>query len=42
MATSAGIASAVLLEFGTGRRRAVRTILGAAIVDDILALIALR
>jgi Na+:H+ antiporter len=41
MATSAGIASAVLLEFGATRRRAVRTILGAAIVDDVLALILL-
>lgn len=41
MATSAGIASAVLLELGTSRQRAVRTILGAAVVDDFLALILL-
>ncbi len=41
MATSAGIASAVLLELDAPRPRAVRTILGAAVVDDILALILL-
>ncbi|MGE5281349.1 MAG: cation:proton antiporter [Chloroflexota bacterium] len=41
MATSAGIAAAVLRELGPSRQRAVRTILGAAVVDDILALILL-
>jgi Kef-type K+ transport system membrane component KefB len=41
MATSTGITSAVLLGFGPGNRRAIRTILGAAVVDDVLALISL-
>jgi Kef-type K+ transport system membrane component KefB len=41
MATSAGIAAAVLREIGPSWQRAVRTILGAAVVDDILALILL-
>ncbi|HWC28313.1 MAG TPA: cation:proton antiporter, partial [Solirubrobacteraceae bacterium] len=39
VATSVGITSAVLLELGVLERRASRTILGAAIVDDILALL---
>jgi len=39
VATSVGITSAVLLELGALDRRASRTILGAAIVDDILALL---
>ena len=39
VATSVGITSAVLLELGALERRASRTILGAAIVDDILALL---
>ncbi len=38
-ATSVGITSAVLIELGVLERRASRTILGAAIVDDILALL---
>ena len=38
-ATSAGITSAVLIELGMIRSRAARTILGAAVIDDILALI---
>ena len=38
-ATSVGITSAVLLELNVLERRASRTILGAAIVDDILALL---
>jgi len=38
-ATSVGITSAVLIELGMIRTRAARTLLGAAIVDDILALI---
>ena len=38
-ATSVGITSAVLLELGVLDRRTSRTILGAAIVDDILALL---
>lgn len=38
-ATSVGITSAVLLELGVLDQRASRTILGAAIVDDILALL---
>ena len=41
MATSAGITSAVLLDLGIGDRPAARTILGAAVVDDVLALILL-
>lgn len=40
-ATSAGITSAVLIELNLLTGRAGRTILGAAIVDDILALILL-
>ena len=39
VATSVGITSAVLLELGVLERRTSRTILGAAIVDDILALL---
>ena len=38
-ATSVGITSAVLLQLGITKTRAARTLLGAAIVDDILALI---
>lgn len=38
-ATSVGITSAVLIELGVLERRTSRTILGAAIVDDILALL---
>ena len=41
MATSAGITSAVLMELGAGDRRSTRTILGAAVVDDVLALVLL-
>ncbi len=41
MATSAGITSAVMLDLGIGDRPAARTILGAAVVDDVLALILL-
>ncbi len=41
MATSAGITSAVLIDLGVGDRRAARTILGAAVVDDVLALVLL-
>lgn len=41
MATSAGITSAVLLDLGAGDRPAARTILGAAVVDDVLALVLL-
>lgn len=41
VATSVGITSAVLIELDMLRTRAARTILGAAIVDDILALIIL-
>ncbi|HEX5927804.1 MAG TPA: cation:proton antiporter [Solirubrobacterales bacterium] len=40
-ATSAGITSATFLELGIARSRAARTVLGAAVVDDILALILL-
>jgi Kef-type K+ transport system membrane component KefB len=40
-ATSAGITSATFLELGIAKRRAARTVLGAAVVDDILALILL-
>lgn len=40
-ATSAGITSATFLDLGTARTRAARTVLGAAVVDDILALILL-
>jgi Kef-type K+ transport system membrane component KefB len=38
-ATSVGITAAVLMQLGVLERRASRTILGAAIVDDILALL---
>ncbi len=38
-ATSVGITSAVLVQLGLIRTRAARTLIGAAIVDDILALI---
>jgi Kef-type K+ transport system membrane component KefB len=38
-ATSVGITSAVLIELGVLEQRTSRTILGAAIVDDILALL---
>jgi Kef-type K+ transport system membrane component KefB len=38
-ATSVGITSAVLIDLGMIRTRAARTVLGAAIIDDILALI---
>jgi len=41
MATSAGITSAVLMSLGVGSTRPARTILGAAVVDDVLALILL-
>ena len=41
VATSVGITSAVLLELGVLGRRASRTILGAAVIDDILAMIVL-
>jgi Kef-type K+ transport system membrane component KefB len=41
VATSAGITSAVLMELGVLHRPASRTIIGAAIVDDILAMILL-
>jgi Kef-type K+ transport system membrane component KefB len=40
-ATSVGITSAVLIELGVLRSLAARTILGAAIIDDILAMILL-
>jgi Kef-type K+ transport system membrane component KefB len=40
-ATSAGITSATFLDLGIGRTRAARTVLGAAVVDDVLALILL-
>ena len=39
VATSVGITSAVLIDLGVLERRASRIILGAAIVDDILALL---
>jgi Kef-type K+ transport system membrane component KefB len=41
MATSAGITSAVLLDLGAGDRDSTRTILGAAVVDDVVALLLL-
>lgn len=41
VATSVGITSAVLIELGVLERRASRAILGAAVVDDVLALILL-
>jgi Kef-type K+ transport system membrane component KefB len=40
-ATSAGITSATFLDLGIARTPAARTVLGAAVVDDILALILL-
>src|SRR5215470_959509 len=40
-ATSAGITSATFLELGIARTRAARTVLGAAVIDDVLALILL-
>lgn len=40
-ATSAGITSATFLDLGINGTRAARTVLGAAVVDDILALILL-
>jgi Kef-type K+ transport system membrane component KefB len=40
-ATSAGITSATFLELGIARTRAARTVLGAAVVDDVLALLLL-
>jgi Kef-type K+ transport system membrane component KefB len=40
-ATSAGITSATFLDLGIARSPAARTVLGAAVVDDILALILL-
>jgi len=39
VATSVGITSAVLLDLGALKTRAARTILGAAVIDDILAMI---
>jgi Kef-type K+ transport system membrane component KefB len=39
VATSVGITSAVLVELGALRTRAGRTILGAAVIDDILAML---
>jgi Na+:H+ antiporter len=41
VATSVGITSAVLLELGALASRAARTILGAAVIDDILAMVLL-
>jgi Kef-type K+ transport system membrane component KefB len=40
-ATSAGITSATFLELGIARSPAARTVLGAAVIDDVLALILL-
>jgi len=40
-ATSAGITAATFIQLGIGRSRPARTVLGAAVVDDILALILL-
>lgn len=40
-ATSAGITSATFLDLGIARGPAARTVLGAAVVDDVLALILL-
>jgi Na+:H+ antiporter len=40
-ATSAGITSATFLELGIARTPAARTVLGAAVIDDVLALILL-
>ena len=39
VATSVGITSAVLLELGALETRAARTILGAAVIDDVLAMV---
>jgi Kef-type K+ transport system membrane component KefB len=41
VATSVGITSAVLIELGALRGLAARTILGAAVIDDILAMLLL-
>ena len=41
VATSVGITSAVLIELGVLEERGSRTILGAAVVDDVLALVLL-
>jgi Kef-type K+ transport system membrane component KefB len=41
VATSVGITSAVLVQLGVTRTRPARTILGAAVVDDILAMVLL-
>lgn len=41
VATSVGITSAVLIELGVLRTAAARTILGAAVIDDVLALLLL-
>lgn len=41
VATSVGITSAVLVELGALGTRAARTILGAAVIDDILAMVLL-
>lgn len=41
VATSVGITSAVLIQLGALGTRAARTILGAAVVDDILAMVLL-
>ena len=40
-ATSAGITSATFLDLGINRTRAARSVLGAAVVDDIIALLLL-
>lgn len=40
-ATSAGITAATFLQLGIARSRAARTVLGAAVVDDIVALLLL-
>ena len=41
VATSVGITSAVLIELGALASKAARTILGAAVIDDILAMVLL-
>jgi Kef-type K+ transport system membrane component KefB len=41
VATSVGITSAVLIQLGALQGRAARTILGAAVIDDILAMLLL-
>jgi Kef-type K+ transport system membrane component KefB len=41
VATSVGITSAVLLDLGALGTRAARTILGAAVIDDVLAMVLL-